>query len=176
MRDTRRNLRGNLRGDRGFGRKLRLWCAGAVLLLALAVVNLWLRSSHAAPEDVSLNALKDAYAKVVPGETPAPQLASLGFDTGNGGVRRLTYLGLMEYFAPTDSTGFDRLDPAARKCLNTPDGCSAYVFRLARAQGSERQAAFGFVNAAEASNARAVVEVVFLIHVGRVAYKALTGV
>ncbi len=153
-----------------------MWCLGAVAVLLLLATNLYFRSGGASAEDVSLSALKAAYARVMPGETAAPELSSLGFDTANGGVRRLTYLGLMEYFAPRDSNGFDKLDIAAQRCLNAPDGCSAYVFRLARATGTERQAAFGFVNAAEASDPRAVVEVVFLIHDGRVAYKAMTGV
>jgi len=173
MRDRRPNLRGN-RG--GISKKIGLWCVGAFVLLALLAANLYLRPGQAAPEDVSLEALKGAYARVMTGETPAPELTKLGFDTGNGGVRRLTYLALMEYFAPRDSAGFDDLDPAAQKCLNTPEGCSAYVFRLARASGSEHQAAFGFVNAAEAANPGAVVEVVFLVQDGRVAYKAMTGV
>jgi hypothetical protein len=177
--DTRRHLRGDLRfrgGDRGgLGRKLGIWGLALALLGILAVVNLWHQSKPAAVEDVPLDGLKAAFAQVVPGETAAPDLARLGFNTAHGGVRRLTYLGLMEYFAPRDSAGFDRLDPAAQKCLNNPDGCSAYVFRLARAQGSENQAAFGFVNAAKA-NPGTVVDVVFLIHDGRVAYKAMSGV
>jgi hypothetical protein len=172
MRDRRRALR----GDHRFGRRLGIWCMAVVLLLFLLVANL-LR--HAAPGDTAadmpLAALKLAYGRVVPGETAAPELSHLGFDTGSGGVRRLSYLGLMENFAPADSGGFDRLDPAAQKCLATPEGCSAYLFRLARARGSEARAAFGFVNAAEAGTP-GVVEVLFLIHDGRVVYKAMSGV
>jgi hypothetical protein len=173
MKDRRRSLR----GDRRFGRRLGIWCLTVVTLLFLLAANLWL---HSAPGpdagDVSLNALKAAYARVVPGETAAPELTKIGFDTGRGGVKRLSYLGLMEYFAPRDGGGFDRLDPAAQKCLSTPNGCGAYLFRLARAQGSEQKAAFGFVNAAEAANAPAGIEVLFLSHDGRVAYKAMSGV
>ena len=171
MRDRRRALR----GDRRFGRRLGLWCLAVVLLLFLLVANLW---RHAAPQanvaDVPLAALKAAYVRIVPGETAAPELSRLGFDTGSGGVRRLSYLGLMENFAPRDSGGFDRLDPAAQKCLSTPEGCGASLFRLARAHGSEAQAAFGFVNAAQAGTP-GVVEVLFLIHDGRVVYKAMSG-
>lgn len=173
MRDRRRALR----GDRRFGRQLGIWCVAVVLLLFLLVANL-LR--HALPEgsnasDMPLTALKAAYARIVPGETAAPDLARLGFDTSRGGVKRLSYLGLMENFAPADSEGFDRLDPAAQKCLSRPEGCSAYLFRLARAHGSEAQATFGFVNAAEAETP-GVVQVLFLIHDGRVVYKAISGV
>ena len=176
MRDRRKDIRGGrLRGDRSFGRKLGLWCAGAVLVLMLLATNLYFRANPSSAEDVSLRALQDAYARVLPGETTAPDLAGLGFDTANGGVRRLSYLGLMEYYAPRDSSGFDRLDPAAQKCLERQDRCSAYIFRLARALGSEAKASFGFVNAAEASNPQATVEVVFLIQDGRVAYKAMSG-
>src|SRR6185503_7258289 len=147
MRDRRRSVR----GDRGFGRRLAIWCAATMAILFLLAANLWLRSS-AAPEaaDVPLNALKKAYAQVIPGETTAPALTRLGFDTGRDGVERLSYLGLMERYAPHDSGAFDRLEPEARQCLAAQYGCSAYVFRLARAQGSEQKAAFGFVNAASA--------------------------
>jgi len=177
MRDRGRHARGGrLRGDRGFGRRLGLWCGGAVLVLLLLAANLYFRAHPAAAEDVSLEALKASYARVVPGRTTQPELAGLGFDTANGGVRRLSYLGLMEYYAPRGSGGFDELDPAAQKCLERQSGCSAYVFRLARALGSEAQASFGFVSAAEASSPRAAVEVVFLIQDGRVAYKAMSGV
>ena len=178
--DTRRNLRVEMRygggGRGGMGRKLGIWLVALALLGILAVVNLWHQSGTVEAKDVPIDTLKTAFAQVVPGETAAPDLARLGFNTAHGGVRRLTYLGLMEYFAPRESGGFDRLDPAAQKCLNSPDGCSAYVFRLARAQGSEDQAAFGFVKSATAADPHGVVEVVFLIHDGRVAYKAMSGV
>jgi hypothetical protein len=145
-----------------------------MVLLLLLVANIMHR---AAPEaaDMPLTSLKAAYARVVPGETAVPDLSRLGFNTGQGGVRRLSYLGLMENFAPRDGEGFDRLDPAAQKCLATPEGCNAYLFRLARARGSEARAAFGFVNAAEADTP-GVVEVLFLVHDGRVVYKAMSGI
>lgn len=171
MKDRRRSLR----GDRRFGRRLGIWCTAAVLLLFLLATNLWLQSQSKSTADVPLAALKTAYGHVVPGETAASGLTELGFDTGRPGVRRLSYLGLMERFAPGDSAAFDRLDPAAQKCLATPPGCSAYLFRLSRAQGSAERATFGFVSAAEAQ-APGMVEVMFLIHDGRVVYKAMSGV
>jgi hypothetical protein len=146
-----------------------------VLLLFLLATNLWLRLSDGRVADVSLDALKAAYTRVTPGVTAVPGLARLGFDTGRGGVQRLSYLGLMERFAPHDSAAFDALDPAAQKCLAAPEGCSAYLFRLARAHGSEARAAFGFVNAAEAA-APGTVEVLFLVEDGRVVYKTMRGV
>jgi len=170
-----KNARHNLRGDRSFGRKLGIWCLAVVLLLFLLATNLWLRLSDGRVADVSLDALKVAYARVTPGATAVPELARLGFDTGRGGVQRLSYLGLMERFAPHDSAAFDGLDPAARKCLAAPEGCSAYLFRLARAHGSEARAAFGFVNAAEAA-APGTVDVLFLVDDGRVVYKVMQGV
>jgi len=164
-----------LRGDRRFGKRLGIWCAAMVVLLLLLVSNIMHRETPQAAADVPLAALKAAYARILPGETAVPDLSRLGFDTGRSGVRRLSYLALMENFAPRDGDGFDALDPAAQKCLSTPEGCSAYVFHLARAHGSEAQAAFGFVNAAKADTP-GVVEVVFLIHDGRVVYKAMSGV
>ena len=179
MRDRRKNLRANMgygakRGS-GMSRKLGIWCVALALLAALAVANLWHQSAPATAESVPLDALQAAFNQVVPGETAAPELTKIGFDTGHGGVRRLTYLGLMEYFAPRDSKAFDRLDPKAQKCLSNPEGCSAYIFRLARAANA--QASFGFISAAQAAaHPQGVVEVVFLVHDGRVAYKAMSGV
>jgi hypothetical protein len=170
-----RNVRARLRQDRRPTRRLGVWCFAAAALLALLTGNLWFHSAPGHDADVPLAQLKAAYAQVVPGETQVRELAPLGFDAARPGVVRLSYLGLMEYFAPRDSAGFDRLAPQARKCLSTPDGCSAYVFRLARAAGSEHQAAFSFINAAAAAGTPNV-EVLFLIHDGRVAYKAMTGV
>jgi hypothetical protein len=164
-----------LRGDRRFGKRLGIWCVAVAALLLLLVANIMHRAAPQAAADVPLTALKAAYARIVPGETAAPELSRLGFDTGRSGVKRLSYLALMENFAPQSGAGFDNLDPAAQKCLSTPEGCSAYVFHLARARGSETQAAFGFVNAAKADTP-GVVEVVFLIHDGRVVYKAMSGV
>ena len=171
-----RNRRRSLRGDRRFGQRLGIWCTALVLLLFLLATNLWLRrGADDSIADVPLAALKVAFARVAPGETPASGLAQLGFDTSRDGARLLSYLGLMERFAPRDSAAFDALDPAAQKCLATPQGCSAYLFRLARAHGSEERATFGFVNAAQAQ-APGVMEVLFLIHDGRVVYKAMSGV
>jgi len=172
-----RNKRHSLRGDRRFGRRLGLWCTAAVLSLLLLGTNLWLQaqSRSVAAANMPLTSLKTAYDRIVPGETAASGLAPLGFDTGAAGVRRLSYLGLMERFTPGDSVAFDSLDPAAQRCMAAPDGCSAYLFRLARARGSEERAAFGFVSAAEAQ-APGVVEVMFLVHDGRVVFKAMHGV
>jgi len=170
-----RDRRHSLRGDRRFGKRLGIWCVAVVVLLLLLVANILHRAAPETAADVPLTALKAAYARVLPGETAMPDLSRLGFDTGRGGVRRLSHLGLMEHFAPHDSDGFDRLDPAAQKCLAAPEGCSAYLFRLARAHGSEERAAFGFVNAAQAA-LPGVVEVLFLVHDGRVVYKAMSGV
>jgi hypothetical protein len=181
MRDRRKNLRANMgygsNRSRRPGKKLGIWCVALALLGVLAIANLWHQSAPSPAQDMPRDALHAAFRQVVPGETAASELARLGFDTGHGGVRRLTYLGLMEYFAPRDSGKFDRLDERAQRCLNAPDGCSAYIFRLAPAKGSEAQARFGFVSAAQAAeDPRGVVEVVFLIHDGRVAYKAMSGV
>lgn len=171
-----RNKRRALRGDHRFGRRLGIWCMAVVALLFLLAANVLRHTSaDANAADMPLAALKTAYARVTPGETVAPELSRLGFDPGRGGVKRLSYLGLMEKFAPRDSAGFDRLAPAAQRCLATSQGCSAYLFRLARAHGSEARAAFGFVNAAQAQTP-GMVEVLFLIQDGRVVYKAMSGV
>src|ERR1700760_3994614 len=99
MRDRRRALR----GDRRFGKKMGIWCLAMVVILALLVANLLHHVDPKDAADVPLTALKAAYARVVPGETAVPDLSRLGFDTGQGGVRRLSYLGLMENFAPRES-------------------------------------------------------------------------
>jgi hypothetical protein len=144
-------------------------------LLALLVTNLWVKSApQHSVSGVSLVDLRAAYARILPGETQTRDLAGLGFDVAQPGVRRLSYLSLMEVFAPRDSSGFDQLDAGASKCLAMPNGCSAYVFRLARAPGSDEQASFSFIDAAEAGASS--VQVLFLVHDGRVAYKAMSGI
>jgi hypothetical protein len=146
-----------------------------VALLALIVTNLWFKSApQPSVGDVSLAALRASYARILPGETQTRDLAGLGFDVAQPGVRRLSYLSLMEAFAPRDSNSFDQLDAGASKCLALSNGCSAYVFRLARASGDEQQASFSFINDAQAGATS--VEVLFLIHDGRVAYKAISGI
>ncbi len=151
-------------------RQLGIGLACACALMVALAANLWLRSAPQGSSGVTPDDLHAAYARVIPGRTLAPDLPRQGFDAARPGVRRLSYLGLMEYFAPRDGAAFDRMDGAAQKCLTTPNGCSAYVFHLARQRDA---ASFSFVNAAQADASG--VDVLFLIHDGRVAYKAIEG-
>jgi hypothetical protein len=168
-------IRARLRSDRHPGRRLAicgLACLGLLLLLTVSFV--FKAAPQPGAQPLSLNGLRAAYGRVEPGQTQARELAGLGFDVAQPGVQRLSYLGLMEAFAPQNSAAFDGLDAAAQECLGTPDGCRAYVFRLARAPGNAEQVAFSLVNPAEAGVPSA--EILFLIRDGRVAYKAISGV
>src|SRR5580704_5492109 len=106
-----------LRGDRPLGKGLTIWGLCILVLLTLLVTILWLKT---APQQklgsVSLMALRASYARILPGETQTRDLAGLGFDVTRLGVKRLSYLSLMEAFARRDSNGFDRLDTGAGKC------------------------------------------------------------
>ena len=101
----------------------------------------------------SLQQFRAAYARVAPGITAEAELDRLGFNLAAPDARTLSYLGVIEHFMPRDSQAFDRLDPAMRSCFESRDGCTARIFRMA-------------------PQAR----IVLLIHDGRVAYKAISGV
>jgi hypothetical protein len=103
----------------------------------------------------SLQQFRAAYARIAPGITAESELDRLGFNLTAPDARTLSYLGVMEHFMPRDSQAFDRLDPAMRSCFEAPDGCTARIFRMTGAPKAK---------------------IVLLIHDGRVAYKAISGV
>ena len=118
-----------------------------------------------------------AYGRIVPGVTRASQLAEIGFDAMRSpNVEALSYLGVVERFAPRDSMKFDKLDPAVKSCFEARDRCTAVVFdREAHKNhdGSSLLGLFGF-GAAEASSSHTA-DIVLLIRDGRVAYKTMRG-
>src|SRR3954468_10145877 len=107
-------------------------------------------------------AMRGAYDKVVPGRTSEKDLAQLGFDTERYQARRLSQLGVQEYFMPRTSAAFDRMDASVRACFDTRDRCRALVFPLAPASS-------GLMAAHAAQPGR----MVFLLRHGRVAYKTV---
>jgi len=116
--------------------------------------------------------LARAYSKVLPGETRASELSTIGFDRNASNVQILSYLGVIERFAG-DSRGFDRLDPALQTCIEARDRCTALVYSTAGKPGQSILSSFGF-GAANAASRDA--EVTLLVQDGRVAYKAISGV
>jgi hypothetical protein len=97
-------------------------------------------------------AMSSAYDDLRPGVTPVAQLPKLGFETKE--AMRLSYLGMIEQFMPSDSFDFDALDPAVRDCFLARDRCDGFIFPLKDRPGT-----------------RALV----LTEAGRVAYKSLSN-
>lgn len=110
----------------------------------------------------SLEMVRGAYDRVVPGRTSEKDLARLGFDTERYNAQRLSGLGVQEYFMPASTAAFDRMDGAVRACFDGRDRCRALVFPLAPS-GS------GLMDAHAGTAGR----MIFLLRHGRVAYKAV---
>ncbi len=136
--------------------------ASAVMLLAGGAAMLWLPDSDNDARLASMQAMRAAYDRVVPGRTSERDLARLGFDTGRYRARVLSGLGVQEYFMTTNSTAFDRMDGVVRACFDARDRCRALVFPLAAPQSE--------LMAAEAEPAG---RMIFLLRDGRVAFKAV---
>ena len=136
--------------------------ASAVMLLAAGVAMYSLPESDSADHFASLEMMRSAYDRVVPGHTSEKDLARLGFDTERYHAERLSGLGVQEYFMPASSAAFDRMDGAVRACFDGRDRCRALVFPLA-SSGS------GLMDAHAATTGR----MIFLLRHGRVAYKAV---
>ena len=140
-----------------------------VLLLAIAAAAIWSHGGVASIERfASARLLNGAYARVEAGRTTQAQLADLGFDPARLKARSLSGLGVQEYFMPHTSVDYDRLDPAIRTCFDTPDRCTALVFPLGPAI---EKGGFMAAYAATPDQGR----IVFLLHNGRVAYKAMNA-
>ena len=116
----------------------------------------------------SARLLNGAYARVETGRTTQTQLAAMGFDAERLKAQRLSGLGVQEYFMPRTSSEYDRLDPAIRACFDAPDRCTALVFPLGPAI---EKGGFMAANAAPEDPG----QIVFLLHNGRVAYKAMNS-
>ncbi len=162
------------------GGSLRYAASIAILVVMMALLGCGTLTllPRAASDTAStqLHSIKDlaqAYIRVLPGETRASQLAALGFDSTNGNVQVLSYLGVMERFAG-DSRQFDRLDEALQECIEARDRCTALVFKPGdQNHGSGVLASFGLGSANAASRDAAVT---LLVQDGRVAYKTISGV
>jgi hypothetical protein len=73
----------------------------------------------------SYEAVKDAFDKIVPGQTTMNELKSFGFDpmkTPN--FEFLNYLDIVQKFLPTQSIRIEDLDPAIQTCYKVKDLCS----------------------------------------------------
>jgi hypothetical protein len=144
-----------------------LLISSVVMLLAIAAGTLWSRGMPVT-RLIAPYSLKGAYERVQVGRTLQSQLAGLGFDVEKLQARRVSGLGVQEYFMPRTSREFDLLDPAVRSCFDMPDRCGVLIFPLAApvAQGGLMSA-----NAAPAQPGR----IVFLLRKGKVAFKEMRG-
>ena len=169
FRDTTVNAMNNLLRWRDEHHMLPLLLiASVILLLAIAAAAIWSHGGVAGIERfASARLLHGAYARVETGRTTQTQLAAMGFDAERLKAQRLSGLGVQEYFMPRTSTDYDRLDPAIRACFDAPDRCTALVFPLGPAI---EKGGFMAAYAAEQPG-----QIVFLLHNGRVAYKAMNA-
>src|SRR3954451_1692628 len=95
--------------------------ASAVMLLAAGAALLRSPGPNGEEAFASLDAMRGAYERVVPGRTSEKELARLGFDTEHYHAMRLSPLGVQEYFMPGTSTEFDRMDASVRGCFDDRD-------------------------------------------------------
>lgn len=142
-----------------------LLIASIVVLIAIIAAAIWSHGLSSIERFASARLLNGAYARVETGRTTQAQLADLGFDTSRLKARTLSGLGVQEYFMPRSSADYDKLDPAIRACFDAPDRCTALVFPLGP---TIEKGGFMAAYAAEEPG-----QIVFLLHNGRVAYKAM---
>lgn len=143
-----------------------LLIASIVVLIAIVAAAIWSHGGISSIERfASARLLNGAYARVEAGRTTQAELADLGFDATRLKARALSGLGVQEYFMPHSSADYDRLDPAIRACFDAPDRCTALVFPLGPAI---EKGGFMAAYAAEEPG-----QIVFLLHNGRVVYKAM---
>jgi len=73
----------------------------------------------------SYEAVKNAFDKIVPGQTTLKDLETLGFGPGQTpNVELLNYLDIIQKFMPNQSIRIEDLDPAIQTCLKVKDLCS----------------------------------------------------
>jgi hypothetical protein len=135
--------------------------ASAVMLLAGGIAVLRF-PDEGSTELASLDAMRAAYDREVPGRTLEKDLAHLGVDTERYHAVRLSQLGVQEYFMPGTSIAFDKMDATVRACFDGRDRCRALVFPLAPE-----------TSGLMAAHAARPGKMVFLLRHGRVAYKAV---
>ena len=73
----------------------------------------------------SYEAVKNAFDKIVPGQTTLKDLETLGFGPGQTpNVELLNYLDIIQKFMPNQSIRIEDLDPAIQTCLKVKDLCT----------------------------------------------------
>ena len=83
-----------------------------------------------------------AAEKIVALETPASELAKLGFDPEAGtNVTLIPYPDIVARLAPNSSVPFDKLDPGIRQCIEAQTGCRGDMFHFER-QDRKREGGF----------------------------------
>lgn len=70
---------------------------------------------------------------IVPLQTPASELAKLGFDPLAGSnVTIIPYPDIVSRLAPNPGVPFDKLDPGIRLCIEAQIACRGYLFHFER--------------------------------------------
>lgn len=151
---------------RGYGHSfLPLLSMALLVVLAAGIAGaMWAWGGAGRTGFLSRDAANKIYAVVTVGASTEADLGRLGLDSAQG-VRRLSALGVQEYFMPQTSRQFDRLSPAVRACFEDQDRCVALVVPVRAPDGGP------FAAHAATPDRR----MVFLLEDGTVAYKEMTG-
>lgn len=81
--------------------------------------------------------LMSAYAGVVPGKTRLTELPALGLDMHTiPNIEVLSYTDIVNHFLPSESMKLEQAPPAARRCMEAQERCSAYIIHLQNSQTS----------------------------------------
>lgn len=99
-------------------------------------------STDAPSRFTSYTEAQAAAERIVPFQTPAAELPSLGFDPAEGrNVTVIPYPEIVARLAPYSGVALDQLDPGIRTCIMARTACRAYLFHFER-QDRRREGGF----------------------------------
>lgn len=99
-------------------------------------------STDAPSRFTSYTEAQAAAERIVPFQTPAAALPSLGFDPAEGrNVTLIPYPEIVARLAPYSGVALDQLDPGIRACIMARTECRAYLFHFER-QDRRREGGF----------------------------------
>ncbi len=143
---------------------LSLLSAALLAMLAVFIAGaLWTFGGRGA-RFLSHDAASTAYAAVTVGASSEADLDRMGLDRAHG-ARKLSALGVQEYFMPQTTIQFDQMTPAVRACFGGQDRCTALVVPVRGPSGGPFAAHAAVLGG----------HLVFLLEDGTVAYKEMAG-
>ena len=112
------------------------------------------------------------------GKTRRHDLGRLGFDTQTTpNIQVLSYTDIVNHFLPSETMRLEQAPANARRCLETPERCSGYVYELAHSQKQRNGGVVSDLLGIErdtVSNGWSV-KIVLLLQDGVVVYKEISG-